>query len=92
MRGRKKYISARGSAGGGNEQKEVTDIICIQKEVKHKVREWNMGQEVYTCCFYAAGSHISCIQVASVLVRCLMRGGVCVGVRGEACLLKTELN
>lgn len=34
-------------------------------------------------CVYAAGSHISCVQVAFVRVWSLMRGGEFEGVRGD---------
>lgn len=43
-------------------------------------------------CFQAAGSHISCVQLALEGPWCRMRGGVRFRARGEACLLKPELN
>lgn len=58
------------------------------KEVKRE------GEQKRGClvCFQAAGSHISCVQLALEGPWCRMRGGVRFRARGEACLLKPELD
>lgn len=85
----KEKISGRGSAGGRSNRKEVTFTLYTFTHGLN-VEDGGGGGRMGNLCVYAAGSHISCVQVAPAW--CLMRGGVCVGVRGEACLLKPALD